>query len=94
MNNDERLDLRKELDKPCWGCKHAYPVEIVETESVGIECRFNPPTVLVIGAEITQTFPRADIRCGQWTGDFFAIQNQKDRYSKEILDRLNENNPK
>lgn len=52
-------------DDTCNGCVYAVP-QFGDDEELLLRCRRYPPTVLAFNEEIAQTFPDANMRCGEF----------------------------
>ena len=52
-------------DKDCGGCLHATPT-VTDDDDVTMKCRRYPPVLFILDGELTQTFPDAYMRCGEY----------------------------
>lgn len=53
------------IDGDCEGCIFALPT-VTDDEDVTVKCRRYPPALFVLDGIVTQSFPDASERCGEY----------------------------
>ena len=54
------------METTCEGCVHARPAITDDQENIIMQCHRFPPVIFVLNEEVTQGFPNATDRCGEY----------------------------